>query len=264
MSAPGLLTRQQTWLRSLISPEQADLDEQELQQWSGGVRDVNRALAVYINNIRANVLGALRKTYPLTQAWVGQSQFSRAVISGLRVHPPRSGDLSDYGAWLPDVLAALAATDDQAQNWRALAELEWHLDQDRSAPHQTPWTLQEAAAALSADDDSTLHVTLCAPFRLLKLPHKAWQAVWAHRDVLQGSLMILNEPACAAEQVHVLQQGTRLLVMQQADWDWLAALDETTRIEEATQRTLALHPDLPLAALLQTLLTHNVLTLNNT
>jgi Putative DNA-binding domain len=256
-----LRTRQQAWLHALISPEQAPLGGQELRQWSGGVREVDHALAVYINNIRANVLGALSKTYPVTQIWAGKSRFQRAVITGLRTHPPRSADLADYGACLPEALAAFAADDEQAHSWRALAELEWHLDQDRSLAQQTPWTLQAAAAAL-ADDANALKVTLCTPFHLLTLPWDAWQALQTHQAQLQGHLLVLDEPAHPT-QVHVLQQGTRVLVLSAAAWHWLSALAETENLEIATQNALAQYPDLPLAALLQTLLAHEVLALQS-
>jgi hypothetical protein len=260
MSAPDLLARQQAWLRALISPEQVLLDAQELQQWSGGVREVDHALAVYINNIRANVLGALSKSYPVTQAWVGKAPFQRAVIKGLRTHPPHSGDLADYGAWLPELLASSAADAKQASGWRALAELEWHLDQDRGHAQPTPWTLQAASAALAASDASVPNVTLCTPFHLLTLTWDAWQALWAHQEKLQGNLVVLNEPA-EQTTVYVLQQGVRVLVLSAAAWHWLAALAETTNLEIATQNTLVQYPDLPLAALLQTLLAYEVLTL---
>jgi hypothetical protein len=258
-----LLRQQRQWLRALIAPVQTPLGDDELQRWSGGIRPASHALAVYINNIRANVLNALRLSYPVTLAQLGSACFAQAVISGLRIHPPRSGDLSDYGAWLPEQLAALATTPEEAHSWRALAELEWHVDQAASVSQPAPLTLQ-AFAALADGDQALPQVTLRTPWQLLTLPAVAWHALARHQDQLQGQLRVLHEPDPECDEqthIHLLQQGTQVLVVSSAASDWLSALAETADLEAATQGTLAQHPDLPLPALLQALLVHEVLTL---
>lgn len=273
--APTLQQRQHTWMQALLQPQVTPLPQAELGCWSGGVRPPEHALAVYINNVRANVLAALRLSYPLMLAVAGRTSFHRAALQGLASHPPHSGDLGSYGAWLPALLAPQADAGLQAA-WLTLAELEWQLDQWRATPPGPAWAWADAAQALTQDHGPQLRPTLRLPARLWTLPQGAWALLCAHPGELQAQWLGACEPGQPhpgtpppdTAPTHLLQQGQRLLALDPAAHAWLAALQAGHDLQTATEAALASHPahltapspaDNPLQALLPTLLTHELL-----
>jgi hypothetical protein len=92
-----------------------------------------RGLPVYGHAYGATLTEALRDTFEKTALWLGDEAFDEAAREYIRQNPSRSWTLADYGAALPEMLAAHYPDDPE------IAELAW-LD----------WDLRQAFAAAAA------------------------------------------------------------------------------------------------------------------
>ena len=90
-----------------------------------GVHDA-RGLPVYLNNYRAQLMGCLETSYPLTLSWLGEVHFRAAAARHIERNPPRSWTLDDYAEGFAASLAAELPDHPQAAE---LAALEWALAQ---------------------------------------------------------------------------------------------------------------------------------------
>ena len=133
---------QNSWLVSLLNPETERNDL--LADWRGGLRSVDAGFAVYVNNIRANALSALRQSFPATRALAGDGPMQRAMLNCLRHAPPRSGDLGEYGAALIDEIAYWVDSSRRSVVTE-VARYEWTLDRLSRKSREPAWSLQAAA-----------------------------------------------------------------------------------------------------------------------
>ena len=70
--------------------------------------DVQRRFAVHRNNAIAALVDALAATFPVTQALVGETFFRAMARERVRVDPPRSPILVNYGDGFADFIAGFA------------------------------------------------------------------------------------------------------------------------------------------------------------
>jgi len=233
-----LQAQQLAWMRALLNPEaQASLP---WATWRPGVRDVQHAGAVYINNVRANVIHALLQTFPATAHWLGERQFKKLMVDALVTHPPSGGDLSTHGSWLPGWLSGPGNGDDlRHAAW--LADIEWALEQARSTPSNKAWLWPQAATDLQQPHWTDALTRLCQPWR-------SWTLAPDRLDVLQHSASHLqtDQPLSGCERlpqaVTLLLQGRRLHLINAPDWYWLTCLDSGNNLALACEKTASVWP----------------------
>lgn len=68
-------------------------------------RPAGRRFNVYRNNVTSGLTEALRQSFPVVRALVGEDFFTALAIAHLRAHPPASPLLMFYGQAMPDFLA---------------------------------------------------------------------------------------------------------------------------------------------------------------
>ena len=73
-----------------------------LTAWNGS--DPARRFAVYRNNVIASLIDALAETFPVTLELVGEEFFRAMAGVFVRVAPPRSALLAEYGEGFPDFI----------------------------------------------------------------------------------------------------------------------------------------------------------------
>lgn len=96
------------------------------------------ALLPYRRNAAATAARALRAAYPTVAAMLGNEPFRAAAWALWLAHPPRSGDLADWGAELPSWLTQQAQL--QAWPWLAdSAQLDWAVHRCARAADATPY-----------------------------------------------------------------------------------------------------------------------------
>lgn len=113
------------------------------------VGEIATGLAVYRNNYRAQLLGALQARHELTRRWAGEEAFDAAARHHILSNPPSSWSLDDYGNGFDATLDSLFAQDFEVAE---LAWLEWHLQHAFGAPDGP--LLDAAGLAAAAADGS--------------------------------------------------------------------------------------------------------------
>ena len=251
---------QRAWMQALLKPGLTS----PWASWQGGVRNAEVAGAIYINNIRANVISALSLSYPAVRQALGSQRFASLVVEGLHRAPPSCGDLSGYGGWLPQLLSEHLKRErlepgctapgqrSDADDLVWLARLEWALDQVRSQDSEPTWSWADAARDLAQADWMAAHTRLRQPWRfwpmtedrttLLTRLAAHLQAEWLPTDASAPTCSATDAPLADAAPVALLQQGGRLLPLQAEELAWIQALNADASIESATQLVLASHP----------------------
>ncbi len=268
---------QRAWMDALLKPSPTP----PWASWQGGVRHVEAAGAIYINNVRANVISALSLSYPAVRQALGPQRFASLVVEGLHRAPPACGDLSGYGGWLPQLLSehlkrerpepgcTAPSQRSDADDLVWLARLEWALDQVRSQDSEPAWTWADAARDLAQPDWMAAHTRLRQPWRfwpltdvrttLLTRLAADLQAEWLPTDASAPTCSATDAPLADAAPVALLQQGGRLLPVQAEGLAWLRALNADANIESATQQVLADHPTWRPDTIVQLCLSHGLL-----
>lgn len=272
---------QRAWMDALLKPSPTP----PWASWQGGVRHVEAAGAIYINNVRANVISALRLSYPAVRQALGPQRFASLVVEGLHRAPPTCGDLSGYGGWLPQLLSehlkrerlepgcTAPSQRSDADDLVWLARLEWALDQVRSQDSEPAWTWADATRDLAQPDWMAAHTRLRQPWRFWPLTDNRatlltrlaahLQAEWLPPDASAPTCSMTCSATDAlltnAAPVALLQQGGRLLPVQAEELAWLQALNADASIESATQQVLASHPTWRPDTIVQLCLSHGLL-----
>jgi len=110
-----------------------------------GIFPAARHVQLYRHNTFANLTDALAAVYPVVRRLVGDGFFEYAADGFIHCHPPRSGNLHDFGAAFADFLSAF----EPAQHLAYLADvarLEWLWHEAFHAADATSLALQTLAA----------------------------------------------------------------------------------------------------------------------
>lgn len=245
-----LAARQRAWVAALLRPENGT---EALSGWAGGVRSPEQGFAVYVNNVRANVLHALAQTFPATQALVGVAAFRRAVLASLREQPPRSGDLGDYGAALPSLVGRFARAGQECLTTE-LARYEWTLDALPRGFREPAWTL-ERAAQVPPERWPLLRLRPVAQSVLFTapVPVSGWVRHLLHAD---------PEPLLRPERCLLVAGDAEvsILPLTPPAQRWLETLARSESLEAATAAALTLDPEFSLPSWLGELLAAQALT----
>ena len=160
-----------------------------------------RHLQVYRHNTFANLTDALAAVYPVVRRLVGEPFFEQSADGFIRRHPPRSGNLHDFGATFADFLTAFPGADNLAY-LPDVARLEWACHQAFHAAEAAPLAL-DALGAVPPDSYGALVFQLHPSSRLLASAYpmlRIWQ---------------VNQPGFDGDPTVNLDQGAeRLLVVR--------------------------------------------------
>jgi putative DNA-binding protein len=143
-------------------------------------------LAVYRHHVLTSLTAALEATFPVVVRLVDPRFFRFACDRYLRAHPPAGPCLFEYGATLPDFLAAFEPC--RHLPWLpGVARLEWAMNAALHAPDAEPLSA-EALRARPAGTLEGMEVTLHPSVTLLESPWPV-DAVWrANQDGGDGGV----------------------------------------------------------------------------
>ncbi|QPF73835.1 hypothetical protein G8A07_13515 [Roseateles sp. DAIF2] len=183
---------------------------------SGGAE---AGLLAYRRNAQGLAERALAAVFPRLQALLGEAQFAAMAWAFWRRHPPRGGDLGDWGQDLPGFLAAQTQMEVEPP---ALARLEWAL-------HQA-----ERAADIEPDPASLALLASHPPQRL--------------RPRLAPGLQLLSEDGILVWRRGWLGESC---AVDAGTAGFSAQLLAGARLGPALEASLAAHPDFDFSAWLQ-------------
>lgn len=208
-----------------------------------------RHLQVYRNNTFANLTDALRAIYPVIDRLVGAGFFDYLSDQYIRSHPPRSGNLHDFG----EELGGFVADFEPAQALVYLpdvAKLEWSWHRAFHAADAEP--LDPARlAALTPDQYGRLHLNLHPSAQLLASDYpilRIWEANQAGRD---GEATINLD--AGGERLLVIRRGLDVLIerLPPGDYRLLESCRQGASFETACEQALAADPGFDLTAALR-------------
>lgn len=217
----------------------ADLEAAVL---AGGLSVAER-LAIYRNNHRLTLAGALASAYPVLERLLGCTSFAQLAARYVAQTPSASGDLHGYGACFGAFL----------DDFAPLADWPWHADLAR-----LEWAVHEAYYAADADTVLSLaELAALPPERQETLRLRAWPSLrfsasrWPVLD-----LWVANRDG-AAHAVDPEAGGQHLLIWRTAgeggdiaivpvtagEWELAGALACGAGLDTACEAALAIDAD---------------------
>lgn len=211
---------------------------------------LSRRIAVYRNTVQASLTDVLAAAYPVVRRIVGERFFVALARRYIAQHPPRLPQLSEYGAWMADAIAA-------AEPLRELpylpdvARMEWARGESHFAVDAA--ALDPAAlAAIAPDALPGLRLQLHPATRVVTSDfpiHRIWQV--NQPDVIDvpavdmsiAEAVVITRPAMTVA-TRKISSGDAAMIEAFDDGATLAdAIDAATRAEPAfdLQSALASH-----------------------
>lgn len=189
-------------------------------------------LNVYRNNIRGNLTGALKLTFPAVERLVGAEFFAATAACFLAAAPPAQANLYDWGEAFPDFLQSFppAASLPYLPD---VARLEWAIGRALHAPMLPPLDL-DAFGRLSADEQAEIRFRRHPSVSLLRLAypaHRIWKAVLEE----DRQALACIDPAGGGEclVVHRAASGADVLPLSPAGLCFATALCDGTSLSDA-------------------------------
>jgi len=207
-------------------------------------------MAIYRNNVYAALSKALEAIYPVILRLVGDEFFKFAARRYIEGHPSRSGDLNRFGADFAEFLS----TFEHAASLPYLpdvARLEWCCHQAHSAVDDSPLDLYRLAAA-PPEDYGRLRFRLNHASRLLR---SAWpiDAIWrANQADFDGDQSVDLSSGGVSLLIQRRENRIVLIALSEAEWQFLAALNDRQTLEAAYGCAMRADPAADLGALLHT------------
>ena len=226
--------QRQQWLLRALWRDDAD---PALQPWLRAGR-ATHGLATYRANAGAIAERALQVAYPTVATLVGETSFAALARDLWQQHPPHCGDLGEWGAALPALIAAHPALTIEPYLADS-ARLDWQVHRASRAADdpQAPPCLD----AFGRDDPERLQVSLrggCAVLRSSWPVASLWSA--HQRDAADDRFAEVRALLAAGvgEQAFVSRDGyaVRVAALTPAAADFTAALLAGSLLGEALDR----------------------------
>lgn len=206
-------------------------------------------LAIYRNNVFANLRSALQAVYPVVLRLVGEEFFNHAANGYICAYSSPSGDIHDFGAQFPEFLAKFPGAAELVY-LPDTARLEWLVHEAFHEQDHRPLSL-ERLAKVAAEDYQKLRFKLhpaCRLFFSAYPVHRIWQ---------------VNQPEYNGDDSVDLSEGAvKLLVRRQgfvieiaplgmAEYALLAAIADGESFSSNVERALQAEPGFDPGAFLQ-------------
>jgi hypothetical protein len=203
-------------------------------------------LAIHSNNVMASLTGALAANFPAVQRLVGERFFAYAAHEFIERHPPERVALAEYGALLPDFLAAFAPCRELVY-LADVARLEWLILRAAHAEDARPLP-PSALAGIAAEDTPRIVLRLKPSRGFLASPFpvdRLWRAN-AEEEAGDGAIDL----AAGGVRLEVSRRGERVVLrlLDAARFAFRRSLAAGETLGEAAEAALAAADDVDLAA----------------
>ena len=224
---------------------------------AGGRFSPAARLQVYRNNHRIGLRNALADCYPVLARLVGDGFFAWTAHRYLLAHPPRRGNLHEFGAALPAFLASFEGA--ARHPWLLdVARLEWARQEAYHAAEHDALDLRRLAA-VPAEQQERLRFRLHPACRLLV-------SRWPLLAILEantgdGPVDTTVDLDAGGDRLLVSRPDTTVLTesLQPGPFALLESVAAGDVFGEACEQALAVQPELDLGGCVQALLRERVL-----
>ncbi len=182
-----------------------------------------RHVQIYRNNVFVSLTSALQDVYPVVTRLVGEGFLKYAADEFIRRHPPRGGNLHDFGGEFAEFLASFPPAA-KLEYLPDVARLEWAYHRVFHGPDHAPLK-QEALTAVPAECYGELKFTLHPASRLLSSDYPILRIWQVNQPDYQGD-----------DTVDLTEGGARLLVIRR---DITVEIQPLSKGEFALLQTLA-------------------------
>lgn len=230
---PTLLETQQAMRRALLEggPPPAGI--------IAGACGEEARIAIYRNNLRGTLTGALRLSYPAVRRLVGEDFFAGLAARFIAAEPPRNPDLYAYGAALPAFIESFEAARDLPY-LADVARLEWAVNQALHAPLTAPLDpARLATVPAEAQGAIRFHAHPSLSTVVVRYPAEAiWQAVLTEDEAARAAALGAVDLGAGGARLAVSRgaAGLRIQPLLAAQHDLLAALMAGEPLSDALER----------------------------
>lgn len=205
-------------------------------------------LQIYRNNVFESLTGALKAVYPVIEHLVGEGFFRFAADSYIRLHPPRSGNLHDFGMHYADFLAGFAPAAGLPY-LPDVAHLEWAWHEAFHAADAAPLEARRLAD-VPAEQQGDLRFTLHPSVRLLNSVYPLLSIWQANQDEAEEQIVDLTQ---GGTPLLVIRRGLRVETetLTPGEHALLRALAQDATLEAACEAAFTAETAFDLAAALQ-------------
>ncbi len=218
-------------------------------------RPAGKRFNVYRNNVTASLVDALETGFPVLRKLLGEKSFQTLALMAARHDPPRSRQLSHYGAALPDLIGRLPAL--SAYPYLSdMARLELALRESYHAADHDPLDTD----GLSPDALMDLTPCLAPSTRIIASPHPIL-SIWRRNSEAEAP-----KPTPRAETVLIARPAFDPVphLLPAGGVPFAEALTGHTPMALALERAIEAAPGLDVTALLTVFLTSGALCLPTT
>lgn len=214
----------------------------------------DKRLQVYRNNTIISLTEALKATYPVVAALVGENFFGFAAKAFISDEPPRAPRLAEYGGGFAAFLAAF----EPARTIPYLADvaaLEWAMNEAHHAPDDAALTPQDLAA-VPQENAASIVLELRRGCRLLHSKYRIDRLWRAHQP--GGSLQDLAIDGGCHLLVYRPQDDVEMMSLDAAGFALLTRIGEGATLEAAYDAAAKIDPAFDLSSALGVHLTRGV------
>lgn len=204
---------------------------------------------IYRNNVFVSLTDALADVYPVVTRLVGEGFLKYASDAFIRTHPPRSGNLHDFGSEFAAFLADFPPAAELAY-LPDVARLEWAYHCVFHAPEVDTLSPMELAK-VPPDQYGEIRFALHPAIRLLDSDYPIL-SIWR-----------VNQPDYEGDDsVNLSEGGVKLMIarrqleiefqlLSDGEFQWLSTLAQGRRFAEACRAALEVEPGFDLTRTLQ-------------
>ncbi len=213
---------------------------------------LERRIAIYRGNGRANYRNALAATFPVVARLTGVPFFHAAVDAFVAAHPPVTGDLNVYGDRLPAFLRAYPPAAGLPY-LSDVAALEWAIDEANRAADaaRVPAAVLAALATAPAERLPQVCLTLDPSCRLVASAYPILRIWRANQPDRAGDERIALDEGGVALIVRRDAHGVALLSLAPGEHAWLVALARGEALGAAIDAAVAVDSAFDLGAVLR-------------
>lgn len=249
-AAPSLLELQQGFVAAMLG--QGD----EVSAWIDGAGLAPDArLRVYRHAIAGTLHAALRDTYPVVLALVGEGFFEELAERYRLEHPSSAGNLQHFGAAMPHFIERMPAL--QALPYLPdVARLEW-LRQETALAAEQPALDATALAHWASCEPAELRIDFHPSMHRLS-SHHAVLTLWRWCQAPQG---VASNPDAGAEHVLLWRDGGEVAMAEvdPATLRCIVALAEGDDLASAYLAATDVDPHFDIQTCLHDLLAHRLI-----